>query len=400
MHYSLANSSWDDKEVNAAIDVIKSKNCTMGAKCKQYEEEFAKLFGSRYCVFSNSGSSANLLAITALMYRQNGPKLSPGDEVIVPAVSWSTTYYPIHQNGLVMKFVDINRRTLNIEITEIVKAITPKTKAIFAVNLLGNPCSFKSLEKIAKDYNLILLTDNCESMGAIYNGKEAGTFGLMGTYSSFYSHHISSIEGGCTLTNDEELYQIMISLRAHGWTRGLPEKNFVHDKDGVEFNDLFRFVLPGYNLRPNEVFAAIGLEQLKKLPSLIEQRIKNRATFISEYNKSGLNEDIMLQQLEYPDNLDTYISPSYFGHSMIFQGKLKGRRQEVADILKKANIDSRPIVAGDFTQNPVIKHMKHEIFGDLSVAKDIHVNGLFIGNSHIDLTEEIKYFFKVMKEIK
>jgi CDP-6-deoxy-D-xylo-4-hexulose-3-dehydrase len=236
-------------------------------------------------------------------------------------------------------------------------------------------------------------------MGATYDGKQAGTFGLMGTFSSFFSHHICSIEGGCTITNDEELYQIMVSLRAHGWTRGLPNENYVHNKDGNEFNDLFRFVLPGYNLRPNEIFAVLGIEQLKKLPALLEQRRKNRAEFLYHLNKTGLRYDLDIQEVQYPDILDVEIKPSYFGHSIILQRRLEGKREKVSSLLKESGIDCRPIVAGNFAKNPVISHMKHEIVGDLKVANDIDKNGLFIGNSHVDLKEEIKYFFDILEDI-
>ena len=399
MKYPLATESWDEKEINSACDVIKSMMCTMGEKCKKYEQEFANFFGSKYAVFSNSGSSANLLMIAALMYRHNGPKLREGDEVIVPAVSWATTYYPLHQYGLVSCFVDIDKDTLNIDVDKIEQAITPKTKAILAVNLLGNPNNFDKLQEICKNYNLILLEDNCESMGATYKGKQCGTIGLMGTFSSFFSHHMSTIEGGVTLTNDEELYQIMVSLRAHGWTRGLPDKNFVHDKDGVKFNDLFRFVLPGYNLRPNEVFAALGLEQLKKLPQFIEDRKQNAEYFRLEMD---------YLQAKYPKMFTTQAvtpnsEPSWFGFAFVLDNELKGKRLEIVEAFSKANIESRPIVAGNFVKNPVIKFMKTRTSGTLDGANHIDENGLFIGNNQGNIREQIRYFAdtfdKIIEEI-
>jgi len=388
MKYPLATESWDEKEINAACEVIKSMKCTMGDRCKQFEQEFAKMFGSKYAIFSNSGSSANLLMLSALMYRKNGLKLEIGDEVIVPTVSWSTTYYPIHQNGLACCFVDIDKDTLNIDCNKIEAAITPKTKAILAVNLLGNPNDFDRLNEICVKHNLILLEDNCESMGALYKGKYCGSIGLMGSFSTFFSHHINSIEGGITLTNDEELYQIMISLRAHGWTRGLPNKNFVHDKDGVAFNDLFRFVLPGYNLRPNEVFAALGLEQLKKLPKFIEDRIKNAEYF---------NTRMGYIKNKYPNMFTTQSitlnsTSSWFGFAFVLDSELKGKRLEVVEGLTIANIDCRPIVAGNFCKNPVIQHMKTRISGNTNYANHIDENGLFIGNNQGNIKDQIDHF--------
>lgn len=395
MKYPLATSSWGDEEVEAACAVIKSGMCTMGAKCKEFEETFARMLGSKYAIFSNSGSSANLLMMTALMYRKNGPKLEVGDEVIVPAVSWSTSYFPIHQNGLICSFVDIDKHTLNIDVNKIEEAITEKTKAILAVNLLGNPNNFNRLNEICIKHNLILLEDNCESAFAKYDNKNCGTFGLMGSHSSFFSHHFSTIEGGITLTDDEELAQLMVSIRAHGWTRGLPDKNFVHDKDGIPFNDLFRFVLPGYNLRPNEVFASIGLEQLKKIPNFISDRIKNADYF-----------NIRMRYLKnkYPGTFSTQFVASnaissWFGFAFILDTKLKGKRLEIVEKLTKENIECRPIVAGNMAKNPVLQHMKVKINGNLEVADDIDQNGLFIGNNQGNIINQIEHFVSTFDKI-
>lgn len=389
--YPLACSSWDENEINAAIDVIKSGRCTMGEKVREFEKKFAQKFGSKYAVMSNSGSSANLLAVAALMYRNKS--LQKGDEVIVPAVSWSTTYYPLHQYGLKMKFVDIDLRTLNIDIDQVRKAIGPKTKAIFAVNLLGNPNNLQELVDLCNEKGLILLEDNCESMGSTFNGKQTGTFGLMGTYSSFFSHHICTIEGGVTVTDDEELYQFMISLRAHGWTRELPDTNFVHNKDGNPFNDLFRFVVPGYNLRPNELYAAIGLHQLDKLDGIIENRRKNARAFAlaaAELNRYYNGQLIFQSSYSGADS-------SFFGFSVVLDGELSGMRPLFVKRLVENGIECRPIVAGNFAKNPVVKHMDCETFGVLKNADKIDTDGFFIGNSHLDLADAIDHFEKVMK---
>ena len=226
--FPLATSSWDTEEVEAMHQVIDSGMFTMGAKVKEFEACFAAYTGSKYCVMVNSGSSANLLMIAALFYTQNPKfKLEKGDEVIVPAVSWSTTYHPLHQYGLKLKFVDIDLNTLNYDIGELKKAVTNKTRMIMVVNLLGNPNDFQKINEIIENKNIFMIEDNCESMGAKYYGKQAGTLGLMGSFSSFFSHHISTMEGGMIVTDDEELFQILLSLRAHGWTRDLPQSNLV-----------------------------------------------------------------------------------------------------------------------------------------------------------------------------
>jgi CDP-6-deoxy-D-xylo-4-hexulose-3-dehydrase len=365
----------------------------MGAKVKEFEEKFAKMFGSKYAVMSNSGSSANLLAVAALMYRKNGPKLNKGDEVIVPAVSWSTTYYPLHQYGLKMKFVDIDANTLNMDVGLLMNAITDKTKAIMAVNLLGNPNNFAVLTALCKKHNLILIEDNCESMYATFNNKHCGTYGTLGTFSTFFSHHMCTIEGGVTVTDDEELYQIMVSLRAHGWTRGLPDKNFVHDKDGEPFNDLFRFVLPGYNLRPNEVFAAIGLHQLDKLPGTVLIRRKNAESFLDGIQSdSKLLRNIRTQSFHYGSD------PSWFGFSMVLVGEFADRRKEMVKLLTDAGIECRPIVAGSFVKNPVMKHMECEVYEGLPRAEYVDRNGLFVGNTGVSLVDEIYHLISTLKQ--
>ena len=269
--YKLASNTWNDLELKAIQKVIDSGNFTMGDYVRKFEAEFAKLIGSKYAIMVNSGSSANLLMVAALFFTRK-PKLIKGDEVIVPAVSWSTTYTPLQQYGLKLRFVDIDLNTLNIDLNMLEKSITKKTKMIFLVNLLGNPNDFNSVNEIIKDKDIIIIEDNCESLGASYNGQFTGTFGLMGSFSSFFSHHICTMEGGLVATNDKELYHIMLSLRAHGWTRDLPNNNCVNDnKSKNQFEESFNFVLPGYNLRPLEIEAAVGLEQLKKLPSLVKE---------------------------------------------------------------------------------------------------------------------------------
>ena len=217
MKYKLATSTWDNK--NKAIhEVIKSDMYSMGPKVKEFEKEFSNFFGSKYAVMCSSGSTANLIMVASLFFSKN-PLLKFGDEILVPAVSWSTTYFPLQQYGLKLKFIDIDINTLNYNLHDLENAITEKTKAIMVVNLLGNNNDFEKIYSIISGKNITVIEDNCESMGAIYKGKYAGTFGLMGTFSSFFSHHISTMEGGVVVTDSEEFYHILLCLRAHGWTR-------------------------------------------------------------------------------------------------------------------------------------------------------------------------------------
>lgn len=380
MKYKLSDDTWDKNEIEAIQEVIESGKFTMGAKTQEFEEKFANFFGSKYAVMVNSGSSANLLAIASLVY---SGKLHKGDEVIVPAVSWSTTYFPLFQHGLKLIFVDINLETLNIDITKVEAAITKQTKAIFAVNLLGNPNDFDKLNNICLENNLLLIEDNCESLGAKYKDKFCGTFGVLGTFSTFFSHHISTMEGGVVITNNEELYHYMLSIRSHGWTRNLPKTSKLYKKSSDSFYESFNFILPGYNIRPLEIEAAIGIKQIDKIDKIIETRRKNRDLFISLFND---NKNVLTQK-------ETGKS-SWFGFALILINKLEGKREQIINKLTSNGIEVRPIVAGNFTKNPVIKYMDYEISGKLINADYIHENGFFVGNHSVDIVDEIQYLHR------
>ena len=385
--YSLATSTWDEAEVDALQKVIDSNMFTMGPKVKEFEASFANYVGSKYCVMVNSGSSANLLAVAALFYR-NENRLQRGDEVIVPAVSWATTYYPLYQYGLKIKFVDVDKNTLNFDLDALKEAVTENTKMIMAVNLLGNSNNFDAIKSIIGSKDIILVEDNCESLGAEFEGKQAGTFGVMGTYSSFFSHHISTMEGGMIVTEDEELYHILLSIRSHGWTRHLPKENLVcGTKSDDPFEEAFRFVLPGYIVRPLEMSGALGLEQLKKLPSFVEVRRKNAVLF---------------QDL-FKDNPYFYIqeetgNSSWFGFSFIVKEDAPFTRKEVIKVLEENSIECRPIVTGNFAKNKVIEWFDYEIFGSLTNADIVDKNGFFVGNSQEDLTQELKCLKTVIEQ--
>lgn len=382
LNYELATNTWDDDEISAIMDLIDKRQFSMGDGVKKYEQEFAKFFGSKYAVMTSSGSTANLLMIAALFFTKN-PKyrLCRGDEVIVPAVSWSTTYFPLQQYGLKVKFIDIDPDTLNLNLTDLEKAITDNTRAIFAVNLLGNPNNFSEVERIIGGKEIILLEDNCESMGAHFSGKMAGTHGLMGSFSSYFSHHIATMEGGCIVTNDEELFHIILCLRAHGWTRNLPNKNFVTgQKDNDFFSEAFKFVLPGYNVRPLEMSGVIGLQQLKKLPKFIQARHQNALIF------QELFSDISYMRLQKETGFS-----SWFGFSIILEPNAPINRKELISVFENNGIQYRPIVTGNFAKNKdVLQFFDYEIFGELPHANYLDSNGLFIGNHHIDCSQKIK----------
>jgi len=384
MEYKLATSTWGKEEINAIQEVIDTDKFSMGPKVEEYEKQFASLFGSKYGVMCSSGSTANLLMVASLFFSKN-PKLQAGDEIIVPAVSWSTTYFPLQQYGLNLKFVDIDIDTLNYNLVDLESAITSKTKAIMIVNLLGNSNDFNVINGLIKDKDIVVIEDNCESMGAKLDGKFTGTFGLMGTFSSFFSHHIATMEGGMVLTDDEEYYHILLCLRAHGWTRNLPEKNHVANKSDDWFEESFRFVLPGYNVRPLEMSGAIGIEQLKKLPSFIDKRRENAEVFIKLFK----NDDRFIIQKEIGES-------SWFGFSLIINDKSISRKS-IIKLLGENNIDCRPIVTGNFTRNDVMKYFNYSIHNNLDNADKLHDHGLFVGNSHADLTKELHYLKRILE---
>lgn len=375
--YSLSENSWTEEEISVATDVLRSGNTTMGPRVKEFEEKFAKMFGSKYAIMSNSGSSANLLAVGALYekeLRYNKEKL----KVIVPCVSWATTYYPFHQYGMELVFCDVDLNTLNYDLVHLEKLLSEhKISVICAVNLLGNPNDWDKLNTLAG--NIPIIEDNCESMGAKYDNRFTGTFGIAGTFSTFFSHHISTMEGGITLTDDEGMYHFMLAMRAHGWTRNLPEENKVSGKkSNSQFEESFKFVVPGYNLRPLEISAAIGLKQLDKFDIFIENRRKNAQLFTKEIVDRFSHKIIFQKEIG---------ESSWFGFTMIFENQ-KIREKAIA-VFADYNIDCRPIVTGNFLNQPVIGRMNC-VPGKQINADRVHNCGLFVGNHHFTMESEFK----------
>ena len=268
--------------------------------------------------------------------------------------------------------------TLNYDLEKLKDAISDKTKVILAVNLLGNPNNFKSIKNMIYSKEIIVIEDNCESLGAEFENKKTGTIGILGTFSFYFSHHISTMEGGMVVTNEQELYHILLSLRAHGWTRDLPEKNFIINKSKNNFDESFRFILPGYNLRPLEMSGAIGSIQLKKFPTFLEQRREN-AKFFREKMKNY--DDIIIQE--------EIGSSSWFGFSMVINKESSRTRENLLIALNSLGFECRPIVAGNFVKNKVIKYFNAEIDDEYSNASLIDTHGLFIGNHHLDMREAI-----------
>ncbi len=385
VNYPLASASWGGEELEAIDEVVKSGFFTMGKRVKAFEREFADYMGAKHAVMVNSGSSANLVGFQALLFKQNNP-LKRGDKVIVPAVSWSTTYFPFQQCGLKLKFVDVDQRTFNLDLNQVEEAAKdPGVKAICAVNLLGRACDFDRLAAIAQKYELVILEDNCEGFGSSFRGKKAGTFGAVGTHSFFFSHHLVTMEGGMVVTDDEELYHNILCLRAHGWTRELPENSHLNI-DTSDFTKKFRFALPGYNVRPLEIEASVGSIQLRKADDFIAVRRRNAELFYDLFSK--------ISRVVLPD-----FDPgcSWFGYALMIEGISMQEREKLADSLMTSGIETRPVLSGNFLRNPVIKYMDHEVHSTLDVAEAIDDAGLFFGAQNTALDEEMSVAADVVK---
>lgn len=375
--WPLATSTWDEEELDVLRSLASRDRLTMGPETKRFEDSLARYFGSNYAVFCNSGSSANLLGMTALGLRADR---SEKNEVIAPAIGWSTTFYPVVQAGFTLRFIDIDLRTLNMSPTDVENAINEKTAGIIGVNLLGNPMDLRKLREICDQNDLFFFEDNCESMGASQDGKQAGTSGDISSFSTFFSHHISTIEGGFCLTDDHELYEKMLALRAHGWTRDLESENHLEEKTGKNFDDMFRFILPGYNLRPTEISSLLGMTQLKKLPGILQGRLKNGHHWLEH----SIKVPWMITQEVAEDSVS-----SWFGFSIILKPNSISR-DTVISLLKELGVEYRPIVTGNFTKQPVMKLLptaNNQL--NFPNADYVDEHGLFIGNHHYDIGDKI-----------
>lgn len=377
MFYPLAAPTWGFEETDAAKRVIDSGFLTMGKNVTKFEQAFAKYFKKEYAVMVNSGSSANLISVAALSFKKDMP-LQRGDEVIVPAISWSTTYHPLQQYGLKLKIVDVDLDTLNIDVAQLEAALTPKTRMIVAVSILGNPAALDTMRAFADAHNLYFMEDNCESLDAELNGRKAGTFGDVNTSSFFFSHHISTIEGGMITTDSEEIYHLARCLRAHGWTRDIPKDSKIFEGSEDDFFEAYRFILPGYNVRPNEISGIVGLEQLKKLPKMTVERRKNLHLFQELF---GDDDRFIIQQ----ENGKS----SAFSFTIIANPAFSLDRRKVFAALDQAGIGYRIITGGCILRHDVMRFFDYEIVGDVRNANIAHDHGFFVGNHPFDLSLQL-----------
>ena len=371
--YPLVDNPFSDGDIAQGIKVLKSKQLTISKKTTDFEKDFTLSLKSKHSLMVNSGSSANLLALQCLInpYRKN--RLKKGDEVIIPTLCWSTSLWPIIQSNLKPVFVDINPLTLNIDEQEIEKKINKKTKAILLVHVLGNSCDMDQIMKIKNKYNLILIEDTCESLGSKYRNKFLGTFGEFSSFSFYSSHQISSGEGGMICCKDKVDYNIIKSLRSHGWSRGTTFENIIYKKNR-SLDKRFIFFNSGYNLRPTEVSAAIGHNQFKRLNKFIKIRNINRKKIISNIKDNHiLNKKIDF----YYENKN--VTPSWFGLPIKILIKEKKYKANVIKNLEINGIETRPIISGNFANQPAAKKYKLSNKQGFPNTDLVYDNSFFIG---------------------
>jgi len=363
--YPLHSDGYSTHDINAGISVLLSGQLTMSKKTKEFEKYFAKKIGAKYCLMVNSGSSANLLALFCAVNPLRKNHLKKNDECLVPAVCWSTTLWPIIQVGLTPKILDVNIDNFSLDLNTIKKNITKKTKAIMVVNVLGNCAELDKIRKYADKKNIILIEDNCESLGSVYKNKYLGTYGDFSSFSFYFSHQITAGEGGMIVCKSEKDFRILKSLRAHGWDREINKKN----------RNKFNFINQGFNLRPLEVSAAIALSQLKRLDNMMKIRSYNRNEIIKSLkNSNEWNNQFVF--FEPADNL----KPSWFGLPLLINKRYIKKKKLFLDYLNKNKVDTRPIISGNFANQPAIKLLKIKIDKKKLInSQEIDNRGFFIG---------------------
>lgn len=338
----------------------------MGRRVGEFENGFASLHGGGQAVMVNSGSSADLLA-SLLLIDPAQPKLQPGDEVLAPAVTWPTQINSLLMCGLSVRLVDADPRTLAMDLDDLESKIGPRTRAVSVVHLMGNPCDMTRLMDIANKHNLIVLEDCCEALGAEWNGKPVGTFGLAGAYSFFFSHHITTMEGGMVLTQDEAIAEQLRLLRAHGWTRYL--HNGAPSRSNVDTR--YEFTTWGVNVRPMEAQGAFGLVQLGRLAGFQKHRITNAEKLRSLIEPAA--DVVSLMHV-----LDE-ATCSWFALPFVINAESGLKRSDITRALEEAGVETRPVVAGNLARQPMTKLFPQLATGELPGAELIHENGFYIG---------------------
>ena len=389
MYWPLQENFLDTKTVNDLCYFIKSNNrLTQFTKVRNFEKNFSKWNGSKFSIFVNSGSSANLIMVQSC---KEIYKWKNNDEIIVPSVTWPTTVTPVSQSGLKTIFVDVNLEDFSFDYDDLKKKITDKTKAIFVAHLIGFPANIKKIKQIIGKKKIVLLEDCCESQGAKIKKKKVGNFGIAGSFSFYWGHHMSTIEGGMICTNNEKFYNLCLLKRSHGLARELPLKkqNFYKRKYNKN-NFKFLFLTDGFNLRSTEINAFLGLKMLKKINSWIKIRndnYKNFTNIIKKYkNKFKL--------LKNQKDISSFVLP------FLMVNKID--KMKLENLLNTHGIETRPFIAGNLLRQPFLSRYRNKNFFN---AEIIEHNAFYIGNNQFVNKKRINKleiildnFFKIKKK--
>ncbi len=395
MQIPLNKSTLGVEEIDAAKSVLDSGQLTMGDRCRDFERAFARYLGIGHAVMVNSGSSANLLALFALTNpllptgSSLPPRIPSGSEVIVPALTWSTTVWPVIQAGAKPVFLDSDPHTLQVTPAAVEAAITPKTSAIFAVHVLGGAVDVAALAAIAGKNNLWLIEDTCESLGVEWKGRKVGTYGQLGTFSFYFSHHITTIEGGMIVTDNSRLADLLRAMRAHGWTRNM-EAGPTMAADYPDIDPRFLFVTTGFNLRPTEINGAIGLEQLKRIAGFNDMR--RRIAQRLDRGLALLQEAGHLSLIRYGQE----VLPAPFGYTILCRSR--DARDGLIRHLEGKGIETRPVICGNLTRQPALRHYEYRVSGELAGADRVMDCGLYWGTHPYMSDSEIDYIIQTVSE--
>ena len=369
--YPLIENPYRNSDIIKAIKVLKTKKLTIGPQTDKFEKTFTKKLKSNFSLMVNSGSSANLLALQCLINPYRKKRLKAGDEVLIPSLCWSTSLWPIIQSGLKPKFVDVDLDTLNINLDDLKKKISKRTKAILVVHVLGNCTNMDELIKIKKSNKLILIEDTCESLGTKYKNKNLGTFGEFSSFSFYSSHQISSGEGGMISCKNLDDYEILRSLRAHGWSRGLKNEKKIALANR-HLDKRFIFYNSGFNLRSTDIAASIGLNQFKDLDKFIKYRTKNRNKIVKHFNGSKKIASSIKIICE-----NKSVKASWFGMPILLSKNIN--RNRFLDKIEALGVETRPIISGNFLKQPSIKKYKLNTKLKYKNSDIINDQGFFIG---------------------
>lgn len=399
MRVPLASSGLRNEDIEAAISVLQSGNLTMGKKVVQFESLVAKYLGVNHFVMMNSGSSANLAIFEAMMRPSKGePLLRPGDGVLVPAIAWPTTIWPVVQLGLVPVFVDVENESLSLDLlaaSDAIRSANCPVRAIFPIHPLGRAINSKDFEKFADDNNLIYISDVCESLGSFENGNHAGVTGLAGSFSFYFSHHITTMEGGGVATNDLAFADDLRSIRSHGWSRDRSDvTEWTQDVSGTDAK--FLFVTTGYNIRPMEIQAAIGINQIRDIDTFVEKRRNIALSVIKIIDGTRLSVvGVNSKKLSYEKSANSWMLIPI----RVTGENAKARKKKILEFLESKGVETRPVLTGNFLSQPAMNRIdgKHRPASDFPVATEI-TDTCFLVGAHHDLSDEqIKHLCKSLQ---